>query len=77
MRQEPVDPRVYNSVFQENPAGHAVFEELCRVFYDLQSYSRGDPHETTFNEGKRAVLAFIINKISKANQAAPQQQEEE
>lgn len=77
MRPEPIDPKLYYRVFQNNSEGNAIFEELCRVFYDSQSYSRGDAHETSFNEGKRAVLAFIINKIAKSGQEEQLQQQEE
>lgn len=76
MRPEPVDPKLYHRVFQTHPEGNDIFNELCRVFYDVQSYSKNDPYDTAFNEGRRSVLAFIINKIAMSGQAESQQQEE-
>lgn len=72
MRQQPIDPLLYARVFSTHPEGQEIFKELRAIFYDTQSF-KSDPYETAFNEGKRAVLSFILNKIASANQ----QQEEE
>lgn len=74
MRPEPLSPRIYAVQFQVNKDGYQIFEEMCRVFYDQQSHTSGDPYETAFKEGQRSVMAFIINKIATAEQ--PQLEEE-
>lgn len=58
--------RMMYRVFQVNPEGIKVFEYLTSRFYDIQSYYRGDPYHTSFLEGQREVLAFIINQLQKA-----------
>lgn len=74
MRQQPIDPLLYARVFSSNPDGHLIFEELRSIFYDTQSF-KSDPYETAFNEGKRAVLSFVLNKMAAADQQTPQEEE--
>ena len=62
-----LDAKMYLLAFEVNPDGKKVFEELCNTFYDKQSYVRGDTHETAFNEGSKAVIQFIMNKMAQAN----------
>lgn len=63
-----LDPKVYYEIFEMNPNGKQLLEEMCRIFYDRQSYVQGDFGETAFNEGKKSVLQFIINKINKSQE---------
>lgn len=74
MRPELLTPQIYAVQFQVNKDGNQIFEEMCRIFYDQQSHTHGDPYETAFKEGQRSVMAFIINKMARAEH--PQQQEE-
>lgn len=67
MRPEQDIARLMYRVFQVNPEGIKVFEYLTNRFYDIKSYTRDDPHHTSFLEGQREVLAFVINQIQKAN----------
>ena len=64
--QSYVEPKTYHEVFQGSQAGEEVFQELCSIFYDTQSFIAGDSHRTAFNEGKRSVIGFIISKINEA-----------
>lgn len=61
-----VTPQMFMRVFQANPEGELVFQYLCTMFYDIQSYTRNDPYHTAYLEGCREVMAFIINNINKA-----------
>lgn len=61
-----VEPETYHYVFQQDPAGKEIFDELTRVFYDIQSFDPDNTHKTAFNEGQRSVVRFIINKMLQA-----------
>lgn len=61
-RVEPVDPKIYNRIFQQDRDGQAVLDELSRLYYDRPSYTKGDTHETAFKEGQRSVVSFLIHK---------------
>jgi len=63
-----IDPQIYGALFDANPDGRKVFEELCTQFYDRQSYVRGDTHETAFNEGAKSVIQYIMRKVAQAKQ---------
>lgn len=53
---------VYNRLFQQDRDGVAVLEELAGRYYDKLSYVPGDPHATTFNEGARSVILYIMSR---------------
>lgn len=53
---------VYNRLFQQDRDGMAVLEELAAMFYDQLSYVPSDPHATTFNEGARSVILYIMQR---------------
>ena len=53
---------VYNRLFQQDRDGVAVLEELAAMFYDQLSFVSGDPHATSFNEGSRAVILYIMQR---------------
>lgn len=55
---------VYNRLFQQDADGAAVLDELAGKFYDRQSYVQGDPHQTSFNEGARSVILYIMQRAS-------------
>lgn len=58
------DPASYYAVFEHTDLGERILVELKGLFYDRPSYVRGDPYETSFNEGQRSVLEFILRKIT-------------
>jgi len=66
--QTKVLPEHYFDVFQRNPSGLLVFEELWLNFADRTSHVPGDSHSTAFQEGQRAVLLFIAKKCAEAQQ---------
>ena len=54
--------KTYYRIFQQDKDGQMILDELAALFYDRQSYIKGDPHETSFREGQRSTIAFIIRK---------------
>lgn len=71
-----LDERAYSRLFESNAEGKAVFEELCKYFYDRPSYVKGDTHETAFNEGSKAVMHFILKKMATAIDHGEQEENE-
>jgi len=61
-----VTPEAYWKIFQMDTEGHKVFQELTSLYYDVESYTQGDSHATAYNEGKRAVMGYIINKMNES-----------
>lgn len=64
-KERPVSV-AYARIFQEDKDGQAILNELATLFYDRQSYVKGDSHETAFKEGQRSVVAFLIRKCGMA-----------
>jgi len=54
-------------------AGQRVFEHLTSVIYD-NSFVKGDPHGTSYNEGARAFALEIYHLV---NTPDPEQEEAE
>lgn len=52
-------PQDYYAVFQADPRGHAIFNQLCALYYDGSTFD-ADPYKHAFNAGKRDVLRFVI-----------------
>ncbi len=63
-----IDAKLYELVFQGREDGKEVLEDLCKRFYDRPSYVRGDPYETAYNEGCRAAIHYILQKIAQSQQ---------
>jgi len=41
--------------------GESVIADLKSAYYHRGSYSKNDPHETSYREGQRSVIIRIIN----------------
>lgn len=63
----------YYATFEELPAGQLVLAELLALFYNRESFDRNSTHVTSYNEGQRAVIQYILNRISSVDD---EQQEE-
>jgi len=63
-----VDPKLYSDVFQANPAGQKILEEMSIIFEHRISHVSGDPYETAFREGQRSVMLFIYKKCAEAQE---------
>lgn len=61
------DNKIYNRIFQQDKDGQSILDELAAMFYDRPSYVRGDPYETAYKEGQRAVVLFLIRKCEVVN----------
>ena len=59
--------RQYFDLFQNNLDGQAVLQTISALFYDRPSFDK-DPYQTAFNEGQRAVVHYILQKISQGQQ---------
>ena len=71
---QAVTPQDYYAVFQKDPRGHAVFNQLCSLFYDSDSFD-ADPYKHAFKAGKRDVLRFLINQCMAGER--PQENQDE
>lgn len=65
---EQVHPKTYYQLFKQTADGEKILEELCRRFYDFPSYERGDTHHTSYNEGSKAVIHYILRKMAQSQQ---------
>ena len=43
--------------------GEAVIADLKSAYYHRGSYSKNDPHETSYREGQRSVIIRMLNLI--------------
>lgn len=68
-RPEPVDPALYARVFETNPEGALVLEDLIQRFSRPAKLTGGiDAIITTYhNGGARSVVEFIVARINTAN----------
>lgn len=67
----PLDARVYFDIFQMNPAGMSILEELSMLFNDRPSVVKRndgsvDANGTLVKEGERNPIIYIINKCAEA-----------
>lgn len=61
--------KLYSDLFQTNPAGQKVFEDLHARFYGRPSVIPGEPEHMTFvREGERNVLLYILQRCADAQQ---------
>ncbi len=57
--------KLYENAFS-GEAGKAVLKDLRRTFYDVSCYTPGDAYSTAYMEGQRAVVLYIISKLSQS-----------
>jgi len=58
-----VPQQLYTQLFGSD-VGQRVIDDLVARYYAIQTYKKGDSHETAFREGHRQVIQFIISQIS-------------
>lgn len=56
----------YWNLFQNDPIGKQIFEEMCAYHYDIESFVRDNQYETSFNEGRRSVIRWLMQKMMMA-----------
>lgn len=72
-------PEMYSRVFVGHAEGAILLEDLVGRFYDKPSYRRGGvegARATDYNEGKRAVVGFILTQIGHVQRADDPNEEE-
>lgn len=69
--RQAVDPKVYSDIFENNPFGAQILEELVARFGGNPYVPGGHEADraTAFNAGKQEVLNFILRRIDQANGA--------
>jgi hypothetical protein len=65
---KPVPDAVYNRLFELDADGAAVLDELTSKYMLRQSHTPGDPYETAFREGQRAVVFELMQKAGESTQ---------
>jgi len=65
--QKRPTPQDYYAVFQSDPQGAAILDQLSALFYDCSIFD-ADPYKHAFNAGKREVLAYIIRQCGLSQQ---------
>lgn len=63
-QQNELPDLVYHRLFQQDADGVAVLEELAARYYDRPSYVSGDPHATSYNEGQRSVITYLLQRAA-------------
>lgn len=69
-RHTPPTPQDYQLIFEHNPVGAAILEDLVRRFAARNPYVRGGheaDRQTAFNAGQQEVVQFILRRINQAN----------
>jgi len=61
-----VSDHTYHRVFQQSKDGQDILTELAALFHDRVSHTPGDPYQTAFKDGQRAVVLHIIRKCGLA-----------
>lgn len=59
-----VPDAIYNRVFQQDGDGAAILQELSTLFFDPLSFDAENPHKTSFNEGRRSVIQYIMQRAA-------------
>lgn len=60
--------KYYLEIFQGNPAGMKILEDLSIRFENRPSFVAGDSHATAKNEGQREVILYIYQQIANAKE---------
>ena len=63
MKNYKIDGKDLVNVFGSE-TGKAVFQYLIKSYYHAPSYTKGDPHETAYCEGRRAVIIDMLDKMT-------------
>jgi len=63
-RKAAATRRAYRTVF-DTPMGQEVIADLMRMGGFHASTFKPDSHETSFNEGRRALVIYILHKLYK------------
>ena len=56
----------YFELFENNPLGSAILNQLVGNFYDIKSFDPNNQYNTAFREGQRHVIRHILARIMMA-----------
>lgn len=56
--------QLFDHVFN-SPEGREVLKDLQAKFHEITSFAPGDPHRTAFNEGRRSVVLYIMQRLER------------
>lgn len=77
----PVSPEEYASLFENNPEGQRIFEDMTKRFVRPHMVKGGIDgiRESDVRAGQRSVIEFIVRRINQAAgvEAADNEQESE
>lgn len=54
----------YEHLFQVDPLGQKIWVEMCAFHYDIESFNEDNTHVTAYNEGRRAVIKWLMVKMN-------------
>lgn len=60
--RKPVAPEMWRRIFQDDPDGAAILEELAMEHVYAEPFVAGAPDATAFNLGARAVVMKILQR---------------
>ncbi|MBI2798965.1 MAG: hypothetical protein HYX63_01560 [Gammaproteobacteria bacterium] len=61
----------YSQTFEGFAAGVNVLEDLVGMYYDQPSFEKDNPHLTSYREGRRAVIAYILSQLAQITNEDP------
>ena len=70
-----IEKEDYQALFDKNPLGTKVLEDLSTLFYDIDGYVKGDPNHAIYVEGQRSVIRFILRRIAYVSPSEEQKQQ--
>ena len=76
-RKEQEEDRILAEMTASHPA---AIEILRRIFFDVPSYTQGDAYHTSYREGQRAAIQFLITaetRVREDNYETPENALEE
>lgn len=59
------DKDIYH-LFQRDPLGRKVFEEMCSLYYDVSCFEADNMYQTAYNEGRRSIISELMFRMSRA-----------
>ena len=71
MNRLRVPPETYARVFEADPLGRVILEDLVARFHDCTMFDPENARKTDFKLGSREVVQFILKRIGQVN-APPQ-----
>ena len=62
-----VSPETYARVFEADPLGRQILDDLVLRFHDCSLFDKENMHNTAFKLGQRDVVGFILRRLAQVN----------